>query len=162
MISKEVIATQQLSPVVETIFHWQADDPSHCLLRIFIDDQTQQAYVVASELYSNDKMEKRVLYDFAELALDIFNQYSILLDPGNIKVVTWISHFGRFSVVDCFENQTDPEIFRKIDLPWPLPERLSRYDGKDTFLQEADEQELFSQVLLEPVADMLDRISGDV
>lgn len=160
MISKEVLTTQQLSPVVETIFHWQVDEPSHCLLRIFINDQTQQAYVVASELYSNDEMEKRVLQDFDELALGIVVCYSKLLNPDNIKEVSWISHFGRFSLVDCFENRMEPEIFRKIDLPWPLPERLSQINGKDTFLQEADEQDLFSRVLLEPVATVLARNSS--
>ncbi|WP_299416291.1 hypothetical protein [Acaryochloris sp. IP29b_bin.148] len=162
MISKEAIATQQLSPVVETIFHWQADDPSHCLLRIFVDGQTQQAYVVASELYSNKTMEKHVLHDFEELALDIFTRHSTLLDPDNINGVSWISHYGRFSVVVSFENLTKPEEFRKVDLPWPLPEQLSRYDGKDTYLEEPDEQKLFSQILLEPVANILDRISGDL
>lgn len=162
MISKEVIATQQLSPVVETIFHWQANDPSHCLLRIFVDDQTHHTYVVASELYSNDNMEKHVLHDFEELALDIFDQYSTLLGPGNIKGVSWISHYGRFSLVDSFENKTKPEWFREIGLPWPLPERLSRYDRKETLLQTAGRQKLFSQIFLEPVSDILGRISGDL
>lgn len=160
MISKEVIATQQLSPVVETIFQWQADDPSHCLLRIYTDDQTQQAYVVASELYSNNDMEKHVSRHFEELALAIANHYPVLLDPAQITDVTWICHYGLFSVADSFENIGTPDRLTKTYLPWPLSSTFNVWDRKEVVLNEAEEEKLFSRVSFTPVSEILDRLAG--
>lgn len=159
MISKEVIATQQLSPVVETIFHWQADDPSHCLLRIFVDEQAQQAYVVASELYSNNQNEKHVSRHFEELAKSVFEQYPTLINVSDLKKVNWITHYGKFSVVHSFENLTTPDRFTQVDLPWPLPTELTPLTSYRQVIEYEEVQELSHRVLLEQVADILNRFA---
>ncbi|ABW32224.1 hypothetical protein [Acaryochloris marina] len=160
MISKEVIAAHKLSPVVETIFHWQADDPSHCLLRIYSDDQTQKAYVVASELYSNNEMGKHVSRHFEELALAVANQYPELLDPTKITDVTWICHYGMFSVADSFENIGTPDRLTKIYLVWPLSSTFNVWERKEVVLSESEQEELFSRVSFTSVSEILDRLAG--
>lgn len=161
MISKEVIATQQLRPLVEAIFHWQADDPSHCLLRIFVDEQVQQAYVVASEPHSNKLLDKHVSTDFDTLAISISKQYTSLFEKSKIKQVIWIAHFGQFSDVHSFENMHTTESFLTVDLPWPLPTRISSLEGCWTFLSAAAVEELNTKVSLVPVLDVLARMPCD-
>lgn len=160
MISKDIIATQQLSPVVETIFHWQADDPSHCLLRIFVEDQTQQAYVVASALYSNDNMEKHVSRHFEELALAVVSHYAELLDPSQITDVIWICHYGLFSVPNSFENIGTLDRLSQINLSWPLSSTFSVWERQEVVLSESEEERLFSKISLTPVSEILDRLAG--
>lgn len=161
MISKDIIATQQLSPVVETIFRWRADDPSHCLLRIFIDDLNKQAYVIASEPYSNDLMENHVSTDFGALALAAVDHYFAQLDVSRIKSIAWIAHNGRFSETPSYDNLHMRERFSRVSLPWPLPETLPALGGKWELLASPEEQELTTKLKLDAVLDIMLRVSGE-
>lgn len=158
MISKEIIATQHLSPVVETIFHWRADDPSHCLLRIYIDELKKMAFVVTSELYSDRVSENFISADFGRLAQAVCEQYPELLSPDRIKHISWIAHYGSFSVPHSYENLGKREDFSQIDIPWPLPGQLTSLGGEWTVLRPFAQEQLSSRILLEPVSVVRERV----
>lgn len=159
MISKDIIAFQQISPVVETLFHWQADDPSHCLLRIFVDDQAQQVYVVASKLHSDHPGENSITENFGKIAQAVCKQYSNLLNIERINDVTWFAHYGLFSVPQSYENLGEQEDFSQIDIPWPLPAKLPSLGGEWTVLRPLAQEQLASRILLEPVQAVMERES---
>lgn len=159
MISKEVIATQQLSPVVETIFHWQVDDPSHCLLRIFVDKQAQQAYVVASKLNGDHPSKNSITENFGKIAQAVCKEYSSLLNLERINHVTWIAHYGLFSVPQSYENLGEQDDFSRIDIPWPLPTKLPSLGGEWTVLRPLAQEQLASKILLESVEAVVERES---
>ena len=159
MVNQVVKTTEKLAPVVETIFHWRSDDDSHCLLRVYVDEQNSSAVVVASKLYSETPRENHLSADFEQLVLAINTEYEALLSP--LSKVDWIAHYGLFSVVYSFENLHTTESFSRITLPWPLPRQLLQYDGKWWGLRPAEEENIRSQILLEPVEDILKRLSSD-
>lgn len=156
MVNQVIRTTKKLTPVVETIFHWRSDDDSHCLLRIFVDEQNTNAVVVASIVHSNDAMPEDVSTDFEALAVAVQTKFSSVLDPSNIHHVTWLCHSGLFSVAYSYENITTPERFSRVVLPWPLPHQIEPWSGQWRVLSAAEVEELTSKIELRPVADMLE------
>ena len=158
MVNQVVKETEKLAPEVETLFHWREEDDSHCLLRIYVDNADNSATVVTSKLHSETPGENHLSADFEQLALAIYKKYQYLLK--NLRAVTWIAHYGVFSVADSYENATTTEEFSQVNLPWPLPNHLSSFDGKWKGLDPEEEEQLTNQLTLEPVADILSRIDS--
>lgn len=151
MISKEVI-TQKLSPVVETIFHWQADDPNHCLLRIYVDELQKIAFVVVSKLHSDHPDGNSITEKYGQIAQAVCREFPNLLNPKKINHVTWIAHYGSFSTPQSYENLGKQEDFSQIDIPWPIPSQLPLLGGEWTVLRPHSQEQLASKILLEPVS----------
>ncbi|PZD70621.1 hypothetical protein C1752_10471 [Acaryochloris thomasi RCC1774] len=159
----QVVKTDKLAPVVETLFHWREEDAScHCLLRIYRDEQKEEVIVVASGLHSNKSMEHDVSIDFEALALAVREQYPIYLNEANTQKVTWICHYGRFSQANTYENQTTPERWLRVTLPWPLPEHIEPWSAEWWVLRPNEVEELNTKIRLSPVADILEVLARDI
>jgi len=157
MVNQAIRTSDKLAPVVETIFHWREHDPSNCLLRIYVDTIGTSAIIVASKLYSETPGKNHISADFEQLALAINKKYQGLLD--NVQEVTWIAHYGVFSVVDSFENETTTEVFSKVLLSWPLPQQLTNLESDWKQLDIGEQEELTKQFQLAPVADVLSQLA---
>ncbi len=162
MVNQVVQTTEKLQPSVETIFHWRKDDDSHCLLRIYIDEQNECAIVTASILQSNDMMPEDVSTDFEALAMAVQAKFPSVLDPKHINNVTWICHSGLFSVANSYENLTTPERFSRVALPWPFPDQLAPWSGQWRVLRPAEVEELKNKIELRPVTDILENRASDI
>ena len=162
MVNQVVRTAEKLAPVVETIFHWRENDPGHCLLRIYRDEQAGEIFVVASGLYSNKSMEHDVSIDFEALAIAVRNQYPTYLNEVNTQKATWICHYGKSSHANTYENQTTPERWLRVTLPWPLPHHLVPWSAKWWVLQPKETEELTNKIRLSPVADILEELGSDI
>ncbi|PZD70219.1 hypothetical protein C1752_16683 [Acaryochloris thomasi RCC1774] len=112
----QVVKTDKLTPVVETIFHWKVGDSSHCLLRIYRDEREEQVIVVLSEIASNQD-NTSITRDFEA----VVNAVAVGLQGylgSDVAKVNWLKHYGRFSERPTYENQYDPEFFRKFQFEW--------------------------------------------
>lgn len=137
MVNQAVRATNKLAPVVETIFHWKVGDPSHCLVRIYRDEQQQQTLVVISEIASNQG-NTSISETTVNIVSAINARFQEHLGPELEKTI-WLMHFGCFSKPLTFENLHRSEEFSRIEFVWE----------EDSPIQETSETVLFTQDIAE-------------
>lgn len=145
MVNQVVKTTEKLAPVVETIFHWRSDDDSHCLLRIYRDEQEQQTVVVLSEIASNQE-NTSISEETVNIVRAITAKFSEHLSP-NLEQTIWLMHYGCFSKPLSFENLHRSEEFSQIEFIWE--EGSSKQEASETILFSRDITALFPRLELE-------------
>ncbi len=124
-VNKIISDTQAISQIecVKTVFSWDcsskrkekkmSSSPSHCLLRIYVDEEHQKTLVIASELASNQS-NINVLCGVKDLITSVFEHYPQV--QTTFPNITWIIHFGRFSFsqADNSEMEVKNEVYIRV------------------------------------------------
>ncbi|WP_017716892.1 hypothetical protein [Kamptonema formosum] len=144
---------------IQSIFHWQSKEgrDSHCLLRIYIDENLGRAAVIASELDSN-RHNTPITRDFKGLASAVARALGAELGVPRSQI-TWIVHCGDFSQPRSYENLGFPDEFSVVDFPESGTDNAEG-EGSWTVLRTAQIQEILGGITLPPVERVVAELRG--
>jgi hypothetical protein len=153
----QTMTQTKVLPVVETIFEWDAkwsrfnrESRSHCLLRIFINAEDDQAVVIASELHSN-YCNIGIGVDFRGLTQAVMGAFSSSL-PIVESQVAWFEHYGIFSTSRSYEDRGTPETFVQLEWAPVVGEEI------ETKLYGTEFKERYGWLELNPVEKILSAV----